>query len=98
MPWFHQTSPENKGFVKGRFCEELDQLLIQGNIYKSEDPYSKLTDIFKEISDKYAPLKPKEVRGNQAVFMNKDLTKVIMNTPRLKNRYLESLSSCPLRK
>lgn len=63
-----------------------------------DDPYSKLTGIFKEISDKYAPLKSKEVRGNQAVFMNKDVTKVIMNRPRPKNRYLESLSSSPIRK
>ena len=63
-----------------------------------DDPYSKLTGIFKEILDKYAPLKSKEVRGNQAVFMNKDVTKVIMNRSRLKNRYLESLSSSPIRK
>ena len=54
-----------------------------------EDPYSKLTDIFQEILQKHAPLKSKQVRGNHAPFMNKELSKVIMNKSRLRNKYLK---------
>ena len=71
------------------FCHELDQTLLKGEIYKSEDPYSKLTVIFQEILPKHAPLKSKQVRGNHTPFMNKRLSKVIMNKSRLRNKYLK---------
>ena len=35
------------GFNENIFCHELDQTLLKGEIYKSEDLYSKLTEIFK---------------------------------------------------
>ena len=60
-----------KGFNENIFCHELDQTLLKGEIYKSEDPYSKLTEIFQEILQKHALLKSKQVRGNHAPFMNK---------------------------
>ena len=78
-----------KGFNENIFCHELDQTLLKGEIYKSEDPYSKLTEIFEEILQKHAPLKSKQVRGNHAPFMNKELSKVIMNKSRLRNKYLK---------
>ena len=74
-------------FSEPNFCQELDQILIKRDIYKSEDPYSEFTHIFSEILNKDAPLKSKQVRGNQAPFMNKELSKVIMNKSRLKNKY-----------
>ena len=75
-----------KNFSEPNFCQELDQTLIKGDIYKSEDPYSKFTNIFSEILNKHAPLKSKQVRGNQAPFMNKELSKAITNKSRLKNK------------
>ena len=78
-----------KGFNKNIFCHELDQRLLKGEIYKSEDPYSKLTEIFQEILQKYALLKSNKVRGSHAPFMNKELSKVIMNKSRLRNKYLK---------
>ena len=63
--------------------------LLKGQIFKSEDPYSKLTEIFQEILQKHAPLKSKQVRGNYAPFMNKELRKVIVNKSRLRNKYLK---------
>ena len=63
----------------------MNQPLLKAEIYKSEDPYSKLTDIFQEILQKHAPLKSKQVRGNHATFMNKELSKVIMSKSRLRN-------------
>ena len=76
-----------KDFNENIFCHELDQTLLKCEIYKSEDPYSKLTEIFQEILQKHAPLKSKQVRGNHAPFINKELSKVIMNKSRLRNKY-----------
>ena len=78
-----------EGFKENIFCHELDQTLLKGEIYKSEAPYSKLTEIFQEIIQKHLPLKSKQVRGNHAPFMNKELSKVIMNKSRLRNKYLK---------
>ena len=44
-----------KGFNEKFFCHELDQTQLKGEIYKSEDPYSNLTEIFHEILQKHAP-------------------------------------------
>lgn len=78
-----------KNFHENNFLHELDQKLIQGEFHGSEDPYSKLTEIFSNILDKHAPLKSKKVRGNQAPFMNKLLSKAIMSKSRIRNKYLE---------
>ena len=40
-----------------------------------------------EAIDKYAPLKKKFVRGNQAPFMNREFQKAIYTKTRLKNKY-----------
>ena len=58
-----------------------------------EDPYSKLTKILQEILQKHAPLKSKLVRGNHAPFMNEELSKVIMNKSRLRNKYKKIFKS-----
>ena len=71
---------------------ELDQRLIQGDIYKKDDSYSKLTEILSEVLEKHAPNKTKPIRSNQALFMNKNLSKVIMTKSRIRNKYLKWLS------
>ena len=43
----------DKGFNENIFCREIDQTLLNGEIYKSEDPYSKFTAIFHEILHKH---------------------------------------------
>ena len=65
---------------------------MTSKIYESSDPYKKLTNIFKELLDKHAPIKTKTVRGNHAPFMNKKLSKAIMNKARERNRYLKHKS------
>ena len=37
--------------------------------------YIEFQDIFKAVVDRHAPLKTKEIRGNQARFINKELEK-----------------------
>ena len=46
--------------------------------------------IFMVLLDKFAPMKHKYIRANQAPFMNKTLNKSVMNRSRLKNRYLKN--------
>ena len=48
-----------KVFNENIFCHELDQTLLKGEIYKSENPYSRLTEIFQENLQRHAPLKSK---------------------------------------
>ena len=74
---------------KQNFLHELDQKLIQGDIYKTDDSFSKLTEMMSEVLEKHAPLKTKTIRGNQAPFMNKRLSKAIMNKSRIRNKYLQ---------
>ena len=57
---------------------ELDQKLIQGDIYKTDNSYPKLTEIYSEVLEKQAHTK-KTIRGYQAPSMNKKLSKAIMN-------------------
>ena len=37
--------------------------------------------------NKHAPIKEKMVRGDETSFMTKDLSKTIMNRPKIKYRY-----------
>ena len=78
-----------KNFDENKFCHGLDQILIKGDIYKAKDPYNKLTNILSNTLEKHTPLKSKTVRGNQAPFMNKELSKAIMKKSRLRNRHLK---------
>ena len=48
-----------KVFNEKIFCHELDQTLLKGEICKSENPYSRLTEIFQENLQRHAPLKSK---------------------------------------
>lgn len=62
-------------------------ILLQNEIYRSYDPYSKLTEIFPNLLEKQAPIKNKVVRGSQASFMKKEESTIIMEKFRIQNRY-----------
>ena len=88
-----------KNFNETVFLYELDQELIQGDLYRSDDPYFKLTEIFSSILNKHPPIKSKQIRGNQVPFMNKILSKMIMQKSQVRNKYLkwlprENFSNC----
>ena len=77
-------------FSTEAFPHELDQELNKGIIYNSHDKqYDLFSDIFRTILDHHAPLKTKIIRGNQAKFMTKELSKSIMNRSRFKSRHLK---------
>ena len=79
-----------KKFNVTNFLRDLDQEMIQGEMYKyNNDMYSTFSDIFRSVLDRHAPLKWKMIRGNQGPFMTKQLSKAIMNRCKLRNRYIK---------
>ena len=77
----------NKGVTKtneNNFLYELDQELSKGSIYNEKHNLCHVfTNIFRMVLDKHAPIKKKIVRGNEAPFMTKELSKLIMNRSKL---------------
>ena len=64
-------------FEKTKFLCELDQELLNGKMYKTQNNmFTTFTDVFRSVIDKHAPYKV--IRGNQAPFMTKELSKAIM--------------------
>ena len=54
--------------------------------------FSTLTETFRKVLDKHASLETKRVRGNQSPFMTKELSKVVMNKSKTRNKYIKQLS------
>ena len=52
-----------------------------------EDCYNNLTNNFRNLVDKHAPLKTKFARGNSAPFVTRELKKAIYTRTRLKNKF-----------
>ena len=77
-----------KKFYQSNFLFELDQELLKGKMYETQnDMFTTFTDVFRSVIDKHAPLKTKIIRGNQAPFMTKALSKAIMTRLRLRSKY-----------
>ena len=71
------------------FLYELDQDLLKKEMYKDHnDTFSAFANEFRYVLDKHVPLKTKTIRGNNAPFMIKKLSKAIMNRSRLRSKYL----------
>ena len=51
-----------KHFNQNYFLHELDLEMSKGKFYNSANPYDGFSNLFKEITDKHAPIKQKEVR------------------------------------
>ena len=84
------TYRDQKDFDQQNFLRDLDKKLVQGQLYKScDEPYKKLFEIFNDILNYHAPLKEKQVRGNHAPFMTKELSKTIMEKSKARNKYLK---------
>ena len=64
-------------------------------MFDETDPnksYDQLTETFRNVVDKHAPMKTKFLRGNNAPFMNPELKKAIYTRSRFKNRLNKYLS------
>ena len=70
-------------FLKDITDAHFDKCL---KIRDSEAAYDSFKGTFLSITNKHAPLKTKMIRGNQAPFMTKELSKQIMIRSRLKKQ------------
>ena len=73
-----------KNFDLHAFNDDLKNALEQYD--KPHMRYDDFKSIFMKIFDKYSPSKTKILRGNNAPFMSKTLSKEIMHRSRLKNK------------
>ena len=91
--------PEREGFFCPAFmgnCLTISQtcqpylphrLVLLVYMYKNNgDMFSAC---FRRVLDKHAPLKTKMVRGNQSLFMTKELSKAVMNKSKTRNKYIK---------
>ena len=74
-----------KYFNENEFRNDL--LINLDNTNKETLQYDEIKDIFMNVLDWHAPMKKKVVRGNNAPFMNKVLSKAFMHRTKLKNQY-----------
>ena len=81
---------DQKRFDQKKFLHDLDSKLPQGDLYRNcDEPYEKLPEIFADILNHHTPLKEKQIRGNHAPFINKELSKAIMEKSKTKNKHLK---------
>ena len=80
-----------KNFHRDAFLSNLQAVPFEGahSSPNSELAYEKFKMLYNEVVDKHAPLKYRVLRGNQAPFMTKDLSKKIMIRSRLRNKFTE---------
>ena len=74
-----------KHFIEQNYKNDLCYSLR--NFTKAAISYDDFRNIFMKIVDKPAPVKQKVLRGNNAPFMNRILSKEFMNRSKLKNDY-----------
>ena len=74
-------------FDETAFLADVEAANFDCNTDDPELNYENLSQVFRTIIDKHAPLKQKTLRGNEAPFMNKELRKAIYTRSRLKNKY-----------
>ena len=64
--------------------------LLNVNIGENDEGFSNFLDICKKNLNYYAPCKQKYARGNHLPFINKTLSKEIMKSTRLRNKFLKN--------
>ena len=84
---------DHKKFNELAFLQDLKGAPFNDINFLLNDPnhaYIKFQDIFKAVVDRHAALKTKEIRGNQAPFMNKKIAKNIMTRSQPKNNFVRN--------
>ena len=73
-------------FNENKFRADLNEILSGMN--EMDVGYENFENSFVELLNKHAPMKKRISRANNAPFMNKRLSKAVMNRSRLRNKYL----------
>ena len=81
-----------KIFSNDAFLKDLKSLLSKFDNEKNPVPVSSLKEAVNRTLEKHAPFNEKYVTANQIPFINKTLSKEIMNRSRLRNKFLNTKS------
>ena len=73
-----------KKFNNEVFINDLEEQFSENNEFLNFEFFKRIVD---KTLDKYAPIKKRYVRANQAPFMNKRINKEIMKRSRLRNKF-----------
>ena len=73
-------------FNENKFRADLNEILSGMN--EMDVGYENFENSFVELLNKHAPMEKRISRANNAPFMNKRLSKAVMNRSRLRNKYL----------
>ena len=79
-----------QGFSPDAFVNDLIHADLGAALHYSKDAnvvYNDFCSRFRKVLDRHASLKSKFIRGNQAPFMTKELSKGIMTRSKLKNKF-----------
>ena len=88
-------------FNKEKFISEFraKKFKFKGHTLSTNTAYNNLIETLKAMLSVHAPIKRRLIYGNQAAFMNKKLSRVIMRRSELRNKYNPRTSthnnSCP---
>ena len=74
------------------FKDTLLEVLSQVRINNYDDGFNNFLRISRNTLDRFAPRKKKYIRGNNAPFMSKTLSKEIMRKSHLRKKYVKSRS------
>ena len=75
-----------KKFIPENFLSDVKHAQFECDGTNPDKSYDHLTNTFRSIVEKHAPIKTKFLRGNNAPFMNPELRKAIYTRARLKRR------------
>ena len=88
---FHKLNPKIMDYTKYKIFSNdifrdslLEELSRVGIINNDDDGFNNFLRICQSTIDRFAPCKKKYVRGNNAPFMNKTISKEIMKRSNLK--------------
>ena len=94
MKVFYKKQPPNiieyrnySKFENEVFINDLEGQFSENNEFPNFDSFKQIVD---NTLEKYAPLKKRYVRANQAPFINKKINKEIMKRSRLRNKFLNT--------
>ena len=75
-----------KNFETDNFLNDVKHAQFECDETNPDKSYDYLTNTFRNIVDKHAPIKTKLLRGNDAPFMNPELRKAMYTRARLKRK------------
>ena len=83
-----------KNFYEKDFLRDLGHMPFHkcNQMRDKENAYNCFKEMFIIVVDKHAPVKTRFLRGNQAPFLNKELSKAIMHRSKLLNKFRKTKS------